>query len=104
VIDGIRHEIRDGEIRVALSARIIPRRLLYAFVAAVDHHLDRDAITRALWACDYDPLRHASSLHSNIRRLRHLLDGTRLTIQTEENGYRLEMPPSTVVVSPNHNS
>jgi hypothetical protein len=100
VIDGVHHEVRDGELRVVMASRTVLRRLLYAFIRAADHYLDHDAITRALWSCDYDPLRHGSSVHSNIRRLRGLFAGTRLAIQTDGSGYRLSLPPCAVVVWP----
>jgi len=100
VIDGVRHELVDGAVRVNLAAHMVLRRLLCAFVAADGHYLDRDAIARALWGCDYAPDRHASSIKSNIRRLRDLLAGTRAVIQTEHDGYRLTLPPGSVVVPP----
>jgi DNA-binding response OmpR family regulator len=100
VIDGARHEVVDGAVRVALASHMVLRRLLHAFVAADGHHLDRDAIARALWHCDYAPERHASSIKSNIRRLRDLLAGTRAVIQTEQDGYRLSLPPGSVIVPP----
>jgi DNA-binding response OmpR family regulator len=83
-----------------LSVRPMLRRLLYAFAVAPGYHLDRSAIARSLWSADYDPLRHESSLKSNIRRLRDLLEGTGMTIETEAEGYRLLLPPSTLVVTP----
>jgi DNA-binding SARP family transcriptional activator len=46
----------------------------------------------------YAPLRHESSVKSNVRRLRELLAGTRVRIETERDGYRLVLPPGTVVV------
>jgi tetratricopeptide (TPR) repeat protein len=100
VIDGIHHQVVDGAVRVALTSRLILRRLLYEFVAADHYHLDRNTIAHALWASDYAPLRHESSVKSNIRRLRDLLGQTRLVIQTERDGYRLRVPPGTVVVPP----
>jgi hypothetical protein len=100
VIDGVRHQICDGEVAVDLLSRQVLRRLLYAFAAAGDRYLDRDAITRVLWRCDYDPLRHASSVNSNIRRLRGLLARTRLAIQTEHDGYRLSLPPGATFIAP----
>jgi DNA-binding winged helix-turn-helix (wHTH) protein/tetratricopeptide (TPR) repeat protein len=100
VIDGVHHQVIDGDVRVALTSRLMLRRLLYAFAAADHYHLDRNMIARALWASDYAPLRHESSVKSNIRRLRDLLGRTRLVIQTERDGYRLRVPSGTVVVPP----
>ncbi|HEY0483382.1 MAG TPA: hypothetical protein VGD37_37935 [Kofleriaceae bacterium] len=100
VIDGTRHEILDGSVRVALTSRIVLRRLLYAFVTAEANYLDRAGIARALWAGDYVPLRHNSSIKSNVKRLRDLLQGTRVVIQTDQDGYRLVVPPGSVLVPP----
>jgi hypothetical protein len=100
VIDGVRHEIADRHVRVSLASRVVLRQLVYAFAAADGYFLDRNAITRALWSCDYAPLRHESSVKSNIQRLRTLLDETRLTIHTERDGYRLSVPPGSVIVPP----
>ena len=87
-------------MRVALASHMVLRRLLYAFVAADGHYLDCTAIARALWRCEYMPLRHASSIKSNIRRLRDLLEGTRAAILADQDGYRLTLPPESVVVLP----
>jgi hypothetical protein len=100
VIDGQRHEVVDGAVRVVLTSRIVLRQLLYAFVISEGYFLDHVAICRALWRCDYAPLRHNSSLKSNIRRLRELLKGTRAVIQTEHHGYRLSVPPDSVLLPP----
>jgi len=100
VIDCADHEIRDGRARVILRSRVLVRRLLYGFLAAADHELDREAITRILWGCDYEPLRHASSVKSSIWRLRSLLTPTHLAVQTTETGYRLVLPQGTVLVAP----
>jgi DNA-binding response OmpR family regulator len=98
VIDMCIHEVRDGTRRVSLSSRLVLRRLLYAFAAAPSYHLSRDEIARTLWGSGYDPLRHASSVKSNIQRLRELLDGTHAVLQAEIDGYMLRLPPNTVLV------
>ena len=100
VIDGTRHELREGVHRVPLSSRFVLRRLLYAFASKAGHRLTREAIARALWSTDYDPRRHESSLKSNIRRLRQLLAGTNAAIETSEDGYRLFLPAGALFVPP----
>jgi DNA-binding winged helix-turn-helix (wHTH) protein len=99
VIDAVLHEITDGSVRVTLASRVIPRRLLYALLSADGHVLDRNAICHALWHTDYT-LRQDSAVKSNIRRLRGLLEGTRLAIRADEDGYRLSIPPGSVIVPP----
>lgn len=100
VLDGMRHEVREGDVCVNLSSRLTLRRLLEALLLAPGYHLDKNAIARALWGCEYDPLRHESSLKSNIRRLRELLEATSLSVVSADEGYRLSLPPGCVVVAP----
>jgi hypothetical protein len=100
VIDGERHEIRFGTHRLPLTSRSVSRHLLYTFAAAPKRHLTRDMIARALWGTDYDPLRHESTLKSNIRRLRSLLAGTNAEIINDSKGYRLLLPPGAVFIPP----
>jgi DNA-binding response OmpR family regulator len=100
VIDGELNEIHVGRHRVSLSSRSVLRPLIYAFACAPDHHLTRDVIARALWGTAYDPLRHESSLKSNIRRLRSLLIGTGAVLQSDGDGYRLHLPRGAVVIPP----
>jgi DNA-binding response OmpR family regulator len=76
------------------------RRLLYTFMAMPGHRMTREAIARTLWSVDYDPQRHASSLKSNIRRLRNVLTGTSAAIETCENGYRLCLPSGALFTPP----
>lgn len=100
VIDGEHHEIHVGKHRVSLGSRAVLRRLIYAFACSPDHHLSRDVIARVLWDAAYDPLRHESSLKSNIRRLRELLTGTGAALQSESDGYRMHLPRGAVVIPP----
>ena len=100
VIDGEHHEIRFGSHRLPLTSRSVSRQLLYAFAAAPRHHLTREMIARALWNTEYDPVRHESTLKSNIRRLRSLLAGTNVEVQNDSKGYRLLLPPGAVFIPP----
>ena len=100
VIDGARHELRVGARHIPLSSRFVLRRLLYTFMAMPGHRMTREAIARTLWSVDYDPQRHASSLKSNIRRLRNVLTGTSAAIETCENGYRLCLPSGALFTPP----
>lgn len=99
-IDATRHELRIGAVCRSLASRVSLRGLLYAFAAAADQQLDRDAIARALWHTSYDPLRHDSSLKSSIRRLRSLLLGTGAAVEAVVDGYRLVLPPEATFVPP----
>src|SRR5262249_18047271 len=100
VIDGESHEVRDGGQRIGLASHQVLRRLVYAFAGAPGRHLDRDTITRALWGADYDPLRHESSLKSNVRRLRELLGVTRASVQSDGEGYRRVLPDDAPFIPP----
>jgi DNA-binding response OmpR family regulator len=99
VIDGVRHEIRIGARRISLRARPASRQLLYAFAAAPSQYLARDTIARVLWGIDYDPLRHESTLKSNIRRLRMLLAGF-AELPSETGGYRIVLPDGVEFIPP----
>jgi DNA-binding response OmpR family regulator len=77
----------------------VSRQLLYAFVAAPSQYLARNAIARILWGIDYDPLRHESTLKSNIRRLRLLLAGF-AELSTEPGGYRIVLPDRLAHIPP----
>lgn len=74
VIDGTRHEVIDGAVRVNLASRMVLRQLLHAFASADGNHLDQAATCRALWQCDYAPMHHGSSIKSSVQRLRDLLE------------------------------
>jgi DNA-binding response OmpR family regulator len=100
VINTELHEVRDGSRSICLAYRLVLRRLLYAFALAPGRYLNRDEIALTLWGSNYDPLRHASSVKSNIRRLRELLDGTRAVLQTDIDGYSLALPANAVVITP----
>jgi hypothetical protein len=99
VIDGIRHEIRIGARRIPLRARPVSRQLLYAFAAAPSQYLARNTIALVLWGIDYDPLRHESTLKSNIRRLRMLLAGF-AELPSETGGYSIVLPDRVEFIPP----
>ena len=89
VIDRITHTVRIGALQLDLKSRWTLRSLLYAFVDRHDRHLTRDAITETLWSASYHPLRHDSSIKSNIRRLRILLADAGAAIECTPEGYQL---------------
>jgi hypothetical protein len=98
-IDGIRHELRLGTHRILLGTRPVTRQLLYAFAGAPSNYLTRAAVARSLWRVDYDPIRHDSTMKSNIRRLRTLLAGL-AEIRSEAGGYHLLLPSGTTFIPP----
>ena len=99
IIDRRRHTVQIGDQRVCLGARWTLRSLFYAFVDHRDHHLTRDEIAERLWAVTYHPLRHDSSIKSNIRRLRMLLVETGAEIECAPEGYKLVLPPRCTTVA-----
>jgi DNA-binding response OmpR family regulator len=100
VIDGLRHELRMSGRRIPLGARPVARQLLYAFAGTPARRLTRSMIARVLWAVDYDPLRHDSTVKSNIRRLRTLLAGLAEVHTEADGGYHLLLPDSAVFIPP----
>ena len=76
---------------IALRARPILRRLLYALVERVGQTLTKDELTQAVWSQAYDPLRHDNPLFVNLSRLRQLVRDTGLTVEVDNDrgGYRL---------------
>ena len=91
IVDRGRHELVIGPKVIALRARPILRRLLYALVERVGQTLTKDELTQAAWARPYDPIRHDNPLFVNLSRLRQLLRDTGLTVEVDNDrgGYRL---------------
>ena len=91
IVDRVRHELVIGPRVIALRARPVLRRLLYALVERVGQTLTKDDLTRAVWSQEYDPLRHDNPLFVNLSRLRQLVRNTGLTVEVDNDrgGYRL---------------
>lgn len=92
VIDLEHHEVASAGRRLSLASRPVLRALLYAFAERPAHQLSHDEIAHVLWRGSYDPDRHASTLKSNVRRLRAVMRPLGVEILHEADGYRLAPP------------
>jgi tetratricopeptide (TPR) repeat protein len=92
VIDLEHHEVTSAGRRLSLASRPVLRALLYAFAERPAHQLSHDEIAHVLWQGRYDPDRHASTLRSNVRRLRAVVRPLGVEIVHEADGYRLALP------------
>lgn len=88
-----------GEIRT-LRHSPVRRRLLYALARHPGSLLGKEALTEAVWACAYDPLRHDDLLKATVLHLRRVLATTGITVVCGHPGYRLEAEAPFVFVSP----
>lgn len=89
IIDRIHHEIASAGRTRSLAARPVLRALLYAFADHPRHQLSNDELADVLWQTAYDPERHASTLKSNLRRLRDVVRELGIDIVREDSAYRL---------------
>ncbi len=99
VIDRAHHELSSAGRRVSLAARPVLRQLLYAFADRPDRRMSDDDIAELLWQTAYDPERHASTLKSNVRRLRDVMRELGAEILREDHAYRLAPRAGLRVVS-----
>ncbi len=88
-LDGRNHELRHEGRTVSLARSPVARELLYCLASAQGEVVPKSELVGAAWKVEYHPLRHDNALRVAIRRLRVLLDGTELEIETDEQGYRL---------------
>ncbi|MDB4969983.1 MAG: hypothetical protein JWN44_5672, partial [Myxococcales bacterium] len=98
LLDARTHELRSPAGLVALRARPIVRRLLYALAARAGRLMSKEALAEAAWDRDYSPLVHDNPLKSNIGHLRRLVADAGILVVADESGYRLELPPGAVFV------
>jgi DNA-binding winged helix-turn-helix (wHTH) protein len=52
--------------------------------------VSKDALTRAVWGVDYNPLVHEYGLRVNIHHLRRAIEPVGLSVRFDDVGYRLE--------------
>lgn len=97
VIDTVNHELRCDERVVALARRPSVRRLLYTLAAEPGRVCDKEALTRGIWNTAYHPTRHDGALWVNVKRLREVLDGTGLRVDSSDEGYRLRVDDGHVL-------
>ena len=97
VIDTAHHEVRCEDRVIALSRRPSVRRLLYTLAADLGRAHDKESLTRGIWNASYRPSRHDGALWVNVKRLRELLQGTGLRVDSGDDGYRLRVDEGYVV-------
>lgn len=97
VIDTVHHEVRCEDRVIVLSRRPSIRRLLYTLAAAPGRTHDKESLTRGIWNASYRPKRHDGALWVNIKRLREVLTGTGLRIDSTDDGYRLRVDDGYVL-------
>lgn len=100
VLDGRTHRLTTPRANLDLGNRPTLRKLLYALARNPGAILTKQQLAKAIWPARYNPLTHDNALWVNVRRLRVLLAETRLTIASDDRGYRLEAPPDFVFVDP----
>ena len=88
-VDARCHALRIGTSMVDLNHRPIVRQVLYALARRPNASLSKDELANAVWGVSYHPLRHDNTIRVTIRRLRVLLEGSPMRIETAESGYRL---------------
>ena len=91
-IDGRAHLIRFGRTTVSLARRPVLRRLLYGLALRPNATVAKERLAQAIWQCAYHPLRHDNALKVNVRELRRLLAGSKLSVEFDGMGYRLSVP------------
>jgi len=94
VLDSERHELRTDAGATSLKSRPVLRKLLYCLASRANSVVSKDDLVFAMWATEYDPLRHDTPLWQNVRRLRQLLAPVGLGVEVDELGYRLVVPES----------
>ncbi|HEY0478712.1 MAG TPA: AAA family ATPase [Kofleriaceae bacterium] len=97
VIDTVHHELRCEDRVVALSRRPSVRRLLYTLAADLGRAHDKASLTRGIWNASYKPERHDGALWVNVKRLREILQGTGLRVDSGDDGYRLRVDDGHVL-------
>jgi hypothetical protein len=100
VLDGRNHELRIKRRIVSFQRRPMLRRLLYALASRPNEVFSKETLAGHLWSSRYNPLTHDNALWVSLRRLRVLLKNTGLTIELEEDGYRLIVPEGFIYVDP----
>jgi hypothetical protein len=92
VLDARRHELRAGDQVLSFRRKPVVRKLLYALAAHAGHPLTKDALARAAWGQDYNPLLHEDGLRVNIQHLRRAIERHGLSLWFDDVGYRLDVP------------
>lgn len=90
-IDTVNHEVRSEAGVIALARRPSVRRLLYTLAADPGRAHDKESIARGIWNASYHPARHDGALWVNVKRLREVLSGSGLRVDSSDEGYRLRV-------------
>jgi tetratricopeptide (TPR) repeat protein len=99
VLDARAHELRVGRKVVSLKRRLVLRKLLYALAALPSRALSKEDLSELVWESAYNPLVHDNSLFVSVKRLRTLLAGSGVDIESVEQGYLLRVPERFAYVS-----
>lgn len=100
VVDARRKELRAPGLVVSLAQRPTLQKLLNVLAARPNEPVTKESLARALWAGSYRPTRHDAPLKVNVQRLRALLAGTPVSVETVSGGYQLATPPGFTFVEP----
>lgn len=98
VLDARTHELRLADKTISLRARPTLSRILYALAKEPQKTHSKEALAQLLWGDRYHPLRHDNAFWVNVRRLRKLLEGTGVSIEHIEEGYRIVVPKGFVLL------
>lgn len=98
VLDARTNELRLPDKTISLRARPTLSRILYALARAPEKTHSKEALAQLLWGDRYHPLRHDNAFWVNVRRLRKLLEGTGVSIEHAEEGYRIVVPKGFVLL------
>lgn len=100
IVDGRTHQVRRGGEAVSLARRPILRRLLYSLARRIGEVQDKERLVAEVWQAGYDPRMHDNAMRVNVRYLRDLVEGLGLSIEFDEQGYRLRCDRRFVYVEP----
>jgi len=100
VVDARSHELRAGAQTVSLLRRPMLRRLLYGLARRRGVVVSKDELAAALWSRDYHPLSDHGPLKSNIANLRKLIERAGLSIDFDDDGYRLLGAERLIYIEP----
>ena len=82
-----------GDEAIDLSSRPVLRKLWFALCKGAGQRVSKESLAQQVWERDYNPLSDDSPLWVNVGRLRKLLSDLPVAIESDDGGYRLELPP-----------
>lgn len=81
-----------GDLAIDLASRPVLRKLWLALCRSAGQRVSKDELAQQVWGRDYNPLSDDSPLWVNVGRLRKLLSELPIAIESDDGGYRLELP------------